>query len=534
VQPQHHSALTRLRGLLEVTRLVRSDDELETLLAAIARTTAESLGYGTVAVNLYRRAWDDFQVTTVHGPERARELLLGDTRGWDVWGKVLDDRFLTRGAYVIRNGTFDWDALAPGSYIPDREPEDGPDAWHPEDVVMVPLRRSGGGLLGILAVDEPISGRRPGDDELDVLVAVAAHAALALESAQEMAEATRHRAALQQLLAVSSKLTETFTADAILQAVCDGIHHALRFETVCVDLPNPDTGRLEPRAAYGWELTDSAVQSSMSVEEVRLLMAPEYEAEGCFLLSSEQAVALVPIHDTYRSQLSGRGPHAWADHWLIVPLYGRDGEVIGLIWVDDPADRLLPSPARMQALRVFANQATTALDSAAQFEEMQFLADHDPLTRLLNRRSFQRQLGFETSRADRYERSFSLILGDVDGFKALNDRRGHQAGDRALEALSHVLLAGRREADRVYRVGGDEFALILPEVGEDEARTVVDRIQAALAASDDEGLAEITLSFGVAVFPEAGRDVESLFRAADVAMYESKRPPGGGGIPSPT
>jgi diguanylate cyclase (GGDEF)-like protein len=528
VQPQHISAFTRLRGLLEVTRLVRSDDELEHLLAAVARTTAESLGFGTVVLNIYRPAWDDFCTTTVHGSDQARELLLGDARGWDVWGRVLDDRFLHRGAYLVPHGTFDWDQLAPQSYVPELPRSSVPGAWHPEDSLMVPMRHSDGHLLGIMSVDEPLSGRRPSDQELDVLVALAAHAALAIQSAQEVAESLRHRNALEQLLRVSSQLTETFTIDAILQAVCDGIHNALGFGTVCVDLPNPQNGRLEPRAAYGWELDDPAVNSSFSMLEVTNLLAPEFETQGCYLLGDAQARARVRSDaGPYRSQTNGKGPHAWSNHWLIVPLYNRGGEVIGLIWADDPVDRLVPSPARLQALRVFANQATTALDTAAQFEEMQFLADHDPLTRLLNRRSFVRHLALETSRAGRYARPFSLLVGDVNGFKELNDRLGHQAGDRALEAIGKVLMDGRREVDGVFRIGGDEFALILPEVGEDEARAVVERIGQAMRDGGEELLGSLTISFGIAVCPDHGGDPESLFRAADESMYAAKRRPDG-------
>jgi diguanylate cyclase (GGDEF)-like protein len=528
VDPQHLSAFTRLRGLLEVTRLVRSDEDLDHLLAAIARTTAESLGFGTVVLNLYRRAWDDFCTTTVHGSPHARETLLGDARGWDVWGRVLDDRFLRRGAYLVPHGTFDWDELAPRSYVPQLPRQAAQDAWHPEDALMVPLHHSDGPLLGIMAVDEPVSGRQPTDEELDVLVALASHAALAIQSAQESAESSRHRNALEQLLRVSSRLTETFAIDTILQAVCDGIHHALGFETVSVDLPDPDTGDLEPRAAYGWELDDPAVHSSFTLAEIAVLLVPEFETQGCYLLTSEQARARVrPEADTYRSQRCGKGPHAWNDHWLIVPLYGRSGELIGLIWADDPVDLLMPSPARLQALRVFANQATTALDAAAQFEEMEFLADHDPLTRLRNRRSFVRQLELETSRSDRYGRRFALLVGDVNGFKQVNDQRGHPAGDRALESLGRVLMDGRREVDGVYRIGGDEFALILPELGSDEARAVAERIHDAMLGSGDELLTLLTISFGVAVCPEQGTDPESLFRAADESMYSAKREPDG-------
>ncbi len=533
MEPQHLSAFSRLRGLLEVTRLVRSDDQLDHLLAAIARTTSESLDYGTVAVHLYRPEQDDFCTTTVHGSDQARETLLGDARGWEVWGAVLDPRFLHRGAYLVPHGTFDWNDLAPNSYLPAMPTAaDTTEAWHPEDALLVPLRHSDSHLLGILAVDEPGSGLRPNDDEVDVLVAVADHAALALQSAQESATGARHRAALQQLLHVSSQLTETFTIDAILQAVCDGIHEALGFESISVDLPEPATGRLAPRACFGWDVDDPIINTSMSPEELQPLLAPEFEIEGCFLLTSEEAHARVDrVHSGYRSRLNGRGPHAWNDHWLLVPLYDRSGEVIGLIWADDPVDRMLPSPARLQALRVFANQATTALDSAAQYEDMRFLADHDPLTRLLNRRSFNHRLALEAARSVRYERPFALVLGDVDGLKQLNDRLGHLAGDRALEAIGSLLQEGRREVDAVFRIGGDEFALILPEVVEDEARSVIERITESVSASADERLAGVSISFGLAVHPEHGNDPEQLFRAADVAMYAAKRPGRPGRIP---
>jgi diguanylate cyclase (GGDEF)-like protein len=517
--------------LLEVTKLIRSEESVESLLAAIARTTAESLGFATVAINLYRPEWDDFCVTTVHGTPEVREQVLGDTRGWDVWDRLLDERFLRRGAYVIPHGEFDWEELAPDSYVPEIPRTDEPGSWHPEDALLVPLRHSGGHLLGVLAVDESVSGTQPTDDELDVLVALAAHAALALESAQERADAARHRMALEQLLRVSSQLTEMVAIDEILQAVCDGIHLALGFENVCIDLFEPGSGTFRVRASHGWPMADPAVSAPMTREELAGLLRPEFERAGCYLLTATEAEErMAPTHTVYHSELSGRGPHAWQDHWLIVPMQDRAGDLIGLIWVDDPADRLVPSQARLQALRVFANQATAALDSAAQFEQMQFLADHDPLTRLLNRRSFQHQLELETARSVRYGRPFALVVGDLDRFKRRNDMHGHQAGDEALVAIAAVLMDGRREVDSVYRIGGDEFALILPELGEAEANAVIDRIREQLADAEIEPGA-LSASFGVAVCPADGRDPEGLFRVADEAMYRSKPPEDDGRLP---
>src|SRR6266545_1649165 len=130
MSPHDPEALSRLRGFLEVTRVVRSEEELGGLLASIAKSISESLGFATVTVHLHRPAWDDFEVTTVHGSSDA-ERLLGDARGRDVWEPLLVPRFARRGAYYVPHGEFDWDTHAPGSYVPPVAAGTGPDAWHP-------------------------------------------------------------------------------------------------------------------------------------------------------------------------------------------------------------------------------------------------------------------------------------------------------------------------------------------------------------------------------------------------------------------
>ena len=105
-----------------MTRLVRSENELDDLLAAIARAISSSLGFATVAVHLYRPAWDDFAVTTVHGGADARERLVGDARERTMWEPLLQERFLHDGAYLIPHGEINWETYAPGSYVPAGEP----------------------------------------------------------------------------------------------------------------------------------------------------------------------------------------------------------------------------------------------------------------------------------------------------------------------------------------------------------------------------------------------------------------------------
>jgi len=528
----HLQQLSRLRGFLEVTRLVRSEDELDDLLAAIARAISGSLGFATVAVHLYRPAWDDFVVTTVHGGESACEQLMGDARERSVWEPLLDERFLHEGAYIIPHGVIDWDTYAPGSYVPEPQAPGNPDSWHPEDALFVPLRHSDGHLIGILSVDEPESGRAPRSEELEILVAMADHAAIAIQSAQEAAAAARHRAALEQLLTVSSRLTETFSIDAILQSVCEAIHAALEFENVCIDLPDPETGAFRAQAAHGWSMSDAVATTPMTRSEIERLLRPDAEVEGCFLLEHDHAMELVAAEqDTYHSRVNGRGPWAWRNHWLLVPLWSRGGVLMGVIWVDDPVDRLIPAGAKLQALRVFANQATTALDTAAQYEEMQFLAEHDPLTRLYNRRAFTERMALESARAVRYGHTMSLVLCDLNGFKALNDAHGHAAGDAALEQIGAVLHGGLRRADAAYRIGGDEFAMLLPETSAEDAAAVVERVSTAMAAAFTGNMAGLGASFGIAVCPLDGVSPQELFRAADEAMYAAKRPGQGLALP---
>src|SRR5579884_2162090 len=361
---------SRLRGLLEVTRLVRTGEELPELLAAIARTVSDSLGFRTVVVNLYRREWDDFVVSTVYGSDGAREALLGQVTPPAEWEPLFDQRFLLRGAYFIPAGELDWDQLGGNTYTPDIAISDDPAAWHPDDALFAPMRGADGQLLGILSVDEPLSGRKPSGDEIDVLVAVSEHAALAVQAAQEATRAKANREALERLLAVSTTLNESADARALLQEVCGAIRDALGFEKVAVQLLEND-GFHRTIAETGFRETENLGQPR-TADELEQLLQPEFEVGGCFVIPHAAARAALPERPSgYRSTRDGRGPHAWQNDWLFVPLHGRRGGRIGYIWVDDPTDRLRPDAERLQILRAFANQATTALEQAAQLDETQ-------------------------------------------------------------------------------------------------------------------------------------------------------------------
>jgi diguanylate cyclase (GGDEF)-like protein len=514
--------LDHLRGLLSVVEAVRAGGDLGPVLEAVAATVAEALGYGAVVVNLHRPAWDDFEVVVVHGRAEIRELLLGQVTRLPDWSPVLQERFERHGTYLIPAGGFDWSDDRVASYIPPAGPYTGADAWDPEDALLIPLRAGDGTLLGIVSVDEPASGRRPGEADLEVLGATAAYAAVAIEHARAVAEGEAHRAAVEHLLRVSAQLTGRGTVEATLAAVCAGIRDALGFQRVTVFLAERDSLDLVPRAGVG---TGDDAPARVSLDALAGLLEPELAAEGCILLSREAAWPRVApeLRRARRSDHDGRGPLAWEGHWLLVPLHDREGRLTGLLSVDEPADRLLPTTGRLRTLRAFANQAVAALESARQLVNLRHLAEHDPLTGLRNRRDFEPGLEARIAAAAPGD-PVALLICDLDHFKRVNDSLGHQVGDEVLRRFAAVLREHTRSSDLPTRLGGEEFAVVLEGIPASRALAVAERLRRGVRAEFAGFECPVSVSVGVAMADgDAGLGAAGLVRNATRALYAAKR-----------
>ncbi|HWF74165.1 MAG TPA: diguanylate cyclase [Solirubrobacteraceae bacterium] len=146
----------------------------------------------------------------------------------------------------------------------------------------------------------------------------------------------------------------------------------------------------------------------------------------------------------------------------------------------------------------------------------------DPLTGLLNRRGFRELLDLELERARRSELPMTVVAGDIDHFKEVNDRAGHQVGDAALQRIARVLGSAKRRIDVVSRVGGEEFALMLPDTDQGGALLVAERLRGAVLDEFAEDPVPITICFGIASFRAHGETAASLLRAADDALYAAK------------
>lgn len=156
----------------------------------------------------------------------------------------------------------------------------------------------------------------------------------------------------------------------------------------------------------------------------------------------------------------------------------------------------------------------------ASEDHLRHLAATDALTGLANYRRLSEELASEIKRSDRTERAFAVLMFDLDGMKQINDRYGHLAGNRALCRLADIFRFSCRSIDTAARYGGDEFAIVLPETGANDAALVRKRICDRLSSDREEPL--LSVSVGMAVYPEDGATIDTLFQAADRALYEMK------------
>jgi len=212
---------------------------------------------------------------------------------------------------------------------------------------------------------------------------------------------------------------------------------------------------------------------------------------------------------------------------LGIPLI-RHGTCLGVLLVRVYQHQQQPRPfdlddARLAAL--FGDQVAAALMAAEAFEQQRHAALHDGLTGLPNRTLLADRVHQAILVARREDTTLALLVMDLDRFKNVNDTLGHAAGDTLLKEVGARLATALRVSDTVARLGGDEFAVLLPETNPNCAARVARKLIAAIRQpfTPEGQQIEVGLSIGIAIFPEHGKDVATLQRHADVAMYAAKR-----------
>jgi diguanylate cyclase (GGDEF)-like protein len=191
------------------------------------------------------------------------------------------------------------------------------------------------------------------------------------------------------------------------------------------------------------------------------------------------------------------------------------------VGMDSSADYL----EKDKVLESWGQFASLAVERRGLYEQLSFRAQYDSLTALLNRVSLYERLGAQIYRSEREGGSMAVVYLDLDNFKEINDRYGHGAGDLVLQNVSRQILNGVRHMDIAARIGGDEFVIILPGIGDrDEASRVGDLIVESISRTSSFPGCDVNpdASFGISIFPEDGNEADTLLKKADEDMYREK------------
>ena len=201
-----------------------------------------------------------------------------------------------------------------------------------------------------------------------------------------------------------------------------------------------------------------------------------------------------------------------------LPLIVHD-QAIGVINITNKQGGMPFSSTDIEMLQAIADQAALAINRARLWEQ----SVTDSLTGLFIRRYLMTRFNEEIVRAKRYGRTFSILMADLDRFKQINDRFGHTKGDQVLRLAARRLAHGVRESDILARYGGEEFIMLLPEAAKPEAFRIAERLRKSMVDIRQKDLPSVTISIGVATFPQDGGQVDDLIEKADAALYRAKR-----------
>jgi diguanylate cyclase (GGDEF)-like protein len=410
----------------------------------------------------------------------------------------------------------------------------------PESLLLVPMSY-GDAVQGVLVVSKQGVGKYGSDDEraLSIFGRYAAQAMVNADNIEQLehqhALLERQLAAQRRLLDLSEQLVSTLDPRRVLEQIADTIGIVVRYDRLTIYRLESQAGGIEPVLSRGnsGEVADPTADRAFFDEGLTSWVIGRGDAvcandvgEGALAAGLDDAVWAGP--DPEESVLAaGRRAdkeERATQNMIVVPLRVH-GNVVGslnLTRVGGPEAHF--SEHEFELCKLFAGQASIALQNAEAHVTMATRADLDALTGLRNHGTFQRDL----TSVIQAGKPFSMLMMDLDSFKAFNDAYGHPAGDTLLAAVAKAIVSAIRQNDSAYRYGGDEFALLLIGASSDHAEEVAARVRAAVRQGvraspvGSMGL-DVSASIGAAHWPADGPGNAALVEAADAALYRAKR-----------
>ncbi len=479
--------------LHRVAEVINSTLELKEVFQRVVEEISETFGYRLVDIYLLEESGLRLQANVGYDEKTTIELIPLE-RG--VVGRVAR----TGQPAFIRDVSQDPDYI--GSY-PDITGE-----------ICVPVK-SGETLLGTLNVEcdekKPLT-----DDDLKLLSTLSSHIGAAIENALLYEEEQRLSTQRKTIAEVGRTAAAILDMDTLLSRVVHLIAQGFRYYRVHIFQVDQGSGYAVYRAGTG--------EAALTIAEKGLRLKIGEEGLVGWVALHGQPLLVNDVSKDPRYYSHPELPDTRSE--LDVPI--RIGEkIIGVLDVQSTELNAFDE-SDLATLQTLADQLAVAMENARLYQETKRLAITDSLTGLYNLRYFYEALEREIQRSERYHRSVSLIILDIDDFKAYNDRYGHLAGDDLLIELAQLMSEVTRRTDTVARYGGEEFAIILPETETEGARVLAERLlekvrEHRFSTEDGQTIGRITISLGAATYPHHADSAKALVGAADKALLRAKR-----------
>ncbi|WP_344614700.1 diguanylate cyclase domain-containing protein [Dactylosporangium salmoneum] len=472
--------MAAIRSVYRITGRINTGVTLAETLQLIVDAVVDGVGFGVAVVN-YLHPDGVYEAVALAGSDEARATLLGsrypaaeldsylERAEW--WGQL---RYLPHDRHSDQIHSWIPDEVPGGDGVPEDE------RWHPLDALFAPLLATNGEIVGILGVDLPADGRRPGPFQRELLEMLAAQAGIAIDNANLVEALQRER---QHLAASEEAFRLAFDGAGSGMAMIglEGLDPArlTRVNPALCELLGRDPAELV-------EMRVADLLHSDDLDRARLAVASALTRKG------------EPLRDYEVRCVRGDGAVIWVSATMSVV---AGAPSFGIMQVQDITERK-------------ANEA-----------DLVRRASRDPLTGLANRDALAAPLAAAIRRARTGQGHSALLFCDLDDFKMVNDTLGHDAGDAVLVAVAERLTGLVRPGDTVARLGGDEFVVLTENVGDDLARAaLVERVERAVCAPviHDGRSVRVRVSVGVAVIDATIDDPGAALRIADKAMYQVK------------
>lgn len=370
-----------------------------------------------------------------------------------------------------------------------------------ESMLVAPMRYDGS-TVGVIALSKLGLDRFEAHDlrYLGIYASIAAQAMANAEIAERLRDREetldRQLQSQRELLRVTERILSNLDPAAVVAEIADSLATLIPVDTLGVYVHEPQRHSFSPLLARG-----------VGADAFMARSLPDTGGVASEVLETGEARSV---------RRSGANPAAL----IIAPLRGHQ-RVLGILHLKRLGEQVRFEPREFDVVRLFAAHVSIALQNALTHRAVELRAQTDALTGLRNHGTFRDDLKADVLQNE----PFALVMLDIDDFKVYNDKHGHEAGNDLLQGIATAIGAACRTSDRVYRYGGDEFCLIVPQAGLEDALDVAQRVRAAVRGVRDAAgrRANMRASVGVAAFPEDAVDREGLLLAADRALYAAKR-----------